>query len=259
MTLRQSTLQCTAHVRALHTSLQIVFVVIAASLLLPATQAQKATPKCPPTTRTDSVVDNYFGTKIVDPYRWLEDQNSPETRAWIQAEDACTDAVLGKLPGREGISTRLGQLMKVDSVGAPTEEGGRYFFMKRGANEDLFIIYMREGANGADQVLVDPRPLSKDHSTSVETEDISSDGKLMAYGVRLGGQDQVTVHFLNVDTRKELADVLPSADYFGIAMNREKNGVYYSRMTPQGSRVFSCIRRSRDIRQKAIRRCIRPR
>lgn len=217
---------------------KIIFAAMAALLAVSGVRAQGNAGKCPPATKTDNVVDNYFGTKIADPYRWLEDQNSPQTRAWIKAEDSCTDAALNKLPGRDEISKRLGQLIKVDIAGAPAEFGGRYFFMKRGADEDLSMIYMRQGLNGADQVLVDPRPLSKDHSTSVGLEDISEDGKLIAYGVRLGGQDQVTVHFLNVDTRKEMADVFPSADYIGLAINHEKNGVYYSKMTPQGSRVF---------------------
>jgi len=238
MTHRQTAYACGINARTWPALLRPLFVMAAALLVLPAAKAQSAAGKCPPTTKTDNVVDDYFGTKIADPYRWLEDQNSAETRAWIKAEDACTDTALGKLPGREGISKRLEQLVKVDSMQPPVERGGRYFFMKRAANEDLAILYMREGLNGADQVLIDPRPLSKDHSTSVGLEDVSEDGKLIAYGVRQGGQDQVTVHFLNVDTRKELADTFPSADYFGLAMNREKNGVYYSKMLPEGSRVF---------------------
>ena len=235
----QSSLQCILNTRALRMSFHVFFVAIAALLLLPSTKAQGSdASKCPPVTKTDNVVDNYFGTKIADPYRWLEDQNSPETRAWIKSEDACTDAALNKIPGRAELSKRLGELTKVDSVGTPTERGGRYFFMKRAADQDLSILYVRKGMNGTDEVLIDPLPLSKDHSTSVALEDVSQDGKLIAYGVRRGGQDQVTVHFLNVDTRKELGDVLPSADYFGIAVNREKNGVYYSKMMPEGSRVF---------------------
>lgn len=220
-----------------------LFVATVACLLLPAAQAQgsatrSSATKCPPATRTDNVVDNYFGTKIPDPYRWLEDQNSPETRAWISAEDACTNAALDKLPGRAQISQRLSQLMKVDSTTPPIERAGRYFFMKRGANEDLYILYMRQGADGADHVLVDPRPLSKDHSTSVDLQAVSDDGKMIAFGIRQGGQDQVTVHFLDVDTRQALADVLPRSDYEGVSINREKSGVYYARATAQGPRVF---------------------
>ena len=224
--------------RRANSFLRLFLAALAALLLLPGVHAQESARQCPPKTRTDNVVDDYFGTKIAGPYRWLEDQNSPETRAWIAAEDACTSGALDKLPGRAAIAKRLGELMKVNSTEIPVERGGRYFFMKRTANEDLYVLYMRQGAGGADQVLVDPRPLSKDHSTSVEIEDISDDGKLIAYGVRLGGQDQVTVHFLNVDTRQPLPDVLPAADYFGVSITHDKSGVYYSHATPDGSRVF---------------------
>ncbi|MGB6874444.1 MAG: prolyl oligopeptidase family serine peptidase [Candidatus Acidiferrales bacterium] len=224
--------------RILHTFLRSALATIALLFAVSTVQAQGNTSQCPPTTRTDNVVDNYFGTKISDPYRWLEDQNSSETRAWIAAEDACTNEALDKLPGRDGMSRRLGQLMKVDSVGPPIARNGRYFFMKRAANEDLYIIYMRNGLAGADQVLVDPRPLSKDHSTSVDLQAVSDDGKMIAYGIRQGGQDQVTVHFLDVDTRHALADVLPRADYEGVSINHEKSGVYYARTTEQGPRVF---------------------
>ena len=234
MTLCQPGLMCNANVRGLRTSL----LGVAALLLLPSAKAQGTAAKCPPTARLDDVVDNYFGTKIADPYRWLEDQNSAETRAWIKAEDACTNAALDKLPGRSEIAKRLGELMKVDSINVPIERGGRYFFAKRAANQDLSIIYVREGVDGRDQILVDPRPLSKDHSTSVGLEAISNDGKLVSYGVRLGGQDQVTVHFLNVDTKQTLPDVLPRSDYGGITFNSEKTTVYYSQDRPEGPRVF---------------------
>jgi prolyl oligopeptidase len=210
----------------------------AALLLVPPAPAQQSTNPCRPNARVDNVVNDYFGTKIADPYRWLEDQNSPETRAWIAAENRCTDAALNSLPGRDKIVARFGELMKVDTIGAPIERGGRYFFSKRAADEDLFILYLREGREGKDQILVDPRPLSKDHSTSVNFEGVSEDGKMIAYGVRLGGQDQVTVHFLNVDTREALPDVLPSADYFNVAIEPDRKGVYYSRTTAHGPRVM---------------------
>ncbi|HEV2489189.1 MAG TPA: prolyl oligopeptidase family serine peptidase [Candidatus Acidoferrales bacterium] len=227
------------HRRALITALAL--------LMLPQiTHAQQPKVQCPPETRVDNVVDNYFGTKIADPYRWLEDQNSPETRAWITAENRCTDAAIGSLPGRDKIAARLSELMKVESVNAPIERGGRYFFAKRAADGDLYIIYMRQGMDGPDQMLVDPRPLSKDHSTSVDLEGISTDGRMMAYGVRLGGQDQVTVHFLDVDKREQLPDVLPSADYFSVAIKPDLSGAYYARMTENGPRVLYHAMRTPD-------------
>ena len=88
----------------------------------------------PPATRMDNVTDDYFGTKVTDPFRWLEDQNSPETRAWIDKQNDYTNSILSKLPGRDVLRTRLSALYKVDSIGMPVEHGGRYFFYKARRN-----------------------------------------------------------------------------------------------------------------------------
>ncbi|MGH9775963.1 MAG: hypothetical protein ACRD50_13570 [Candidatus Acidiferrales bacterium] len=194
--------------------------------------------KCPPPTRTDSAVDNYFGASVPDPYRWLEDQNSPETRAWIEAEDRCTAAVLSVVPSRAWIQKRVTELAKVDAFSLPIERHGDYFFSKRGADQDLFFIYMRHGLDGPDEVLIDPLPLSADHSTSVGLRTVSQDASLVAYNVRNGGQDEVTMHFLDVRARKDLPDVLPNGSYFGVDIEPGNKGVYYSLMTKDGPRVF---------------------
>jgi prolyl oligopeptidase len=194
--------------------------------------------KCPPLTRRDDVVDVIHGVSVADPYRWLEDQSSPETRSWIEAQDRCTDAALDSVPGRTQIAKRLSELMKVDSVGLPVERGGTYFFMKRRADQDLAVIYVRKSLHGEDEVLVDPHPMSADHSTSVDLQDVSHDGSLLAYGVRAGGQDEVTVHFLETATRKELPDQLPKANYFSLSLQPDNRGVYYARTTPDGPRVY---------------------
>ena len=201
--------------------------------------AQDAKVKCPPAARVEDVAETMHGVVVHDPYRWLEDQTSPETRAWIDAENACTQAVLSKLPGQEAIAKRLGELIKVDTVGLPTERGGRYFYAKRAANQDLFVLYMRRGAKGAEEVLVDPATMSADHTTSVNFEGISDDGQLVGYGVRKGGEDEVSLHFLNSDTRKELRDVLPRARYISApSFKKDKSGFYYSKLTEQGPRAY---------------------
>lgn len=194
--------------------------------------------KCPPAARQDDTVDMLHGVSVPDPYRWLEDQNSAETRAWIDAEDKCTAEALNGLTSREGISARLEALLKVDSFGLPMVRDGNYFFEKRNSDQDLYIIYKRRGAGGADEVLVDPRPMSADHSTSVALRDVSRDGSLAAYAVRAGGQDEVTIHFIDTNTRKVLADQLPRAVYFGLSIEPDKSGVYYSRTTKDGPRLF---------------------
>ena len=188
-----------------HQRIALVLAVMMSPSLL---QAQTAL-TCPPKTRVDNVSDTYGKTTVVDPYRWLEEQDSKETREWIEAQDRCTEAALSKLPGRQAIAKRLTELFRIDAYGLPKEFAGRYFFSKLLAGQDLAGIYVRRGANGTDELLVDPLPWSADHSVSATILNISRDGKLLAYGRREGGQDEVTVHIIDVDTQKELADVLP--------------------------------------------------
>jgi prolyl oligopeptidase len=200
--------------------------------------AQEAKTPRPPHARRDSVVGDLHGVKISDPYRWLEDQKSAETRAWIDAENRYSSALLDSWAGRQQVHKRLTQLMKVDTVSVPVERGGYYFFKRRAADQDQGVLFMRQGLEGKDEVLVDPNPMAPDHSTSVSLEEVSPDGKLVAYGIRQGGQDEVAVHFLNVETRKELPDRLPSGLYVGIALRPDKVGVYYARHNEQGTRVY---------------------
>ncbi len=215
-----------------------MFVVLAALLCTASPVRAQGGGSCPPKTRVDNVEDTYGKTVVVDPYRWLEDQDGKETRAWIEAQDKCTDAVLGKLPGREAISRRLAELYHIDSYGLPDERGGRYFFTRRLAGQDLAQICMRRGAQGADEVLIDPLPWSADHSASAIIEKISKDGKFLYYGRREGGQDEVTVHVLDVDAHKDLPDVLPSADYASVEPTNDHAGIYYAKATADGPRAY---------------------
>lgn len=197
-------------------------------------QSAKTLPK----TRTDNVRETLHGVEIVDPYRWLEDQKSPETRAWIHVQNEYTQSMLGKQPGRNEIKRRLAELMKTETVSVPDVYNGRYFFTKRLPDQDLPVICMRKGPGGPDETLVDPHPLSPDHTTGVTIMDVSKDGTLLAYGVRQGGEDEVAVHFLGVDTRKDWTDRLPRARYADLAIKPDKKGLYYARFSPKGPRVY---------------------
>jgi len=150
----------------------------ATALITSALAAQSPSSPKPPETRRAIVVDTIFGVPLPDPYRWLEDQQAPETRGWIDAENAYTQAVIGPLPGRERIQRRLLELLKVETIGMPTNRGGRYFFSRRAADQDLSVLYLRKGLHAADEVLVDPHPMSPDHTTSVQFVDVTPDGKL---------------------------------------------------------------------------------
>jgi len=195
-------------------------------------------PSCPPKTRVDNVTDTYGSVSVTDPYRWLEDQNSPETRAWIDAEDRCTEAALESFPGRPALRERIASLYHTDVYSAPMERAGRYFFTKRTAEQDLSLIYMRRSRTGADEVLIDPLSWSKDHSASAAIEEASRDGKFLFYSRREGGQDEVTVHVLDVDSHHDLPDVLPSAVYFSVAPTPDDRGVFYTKTTDDGPRAY---------------------
>ena len=192
----------------------------------------------PPATRTDDVKDNYFGTEVADPYRWLEDQQSPETRKWIDEQNAYARAQLDPLPGRDKLKRRLTELLNVDSFTPPIERNGRYFFEKRAAGQDQFVLCMRKGRNTKDEVLVDPNPLSADHTVSVQLEAVSNDGKLLAYSVRKGGEDEGVPHFFDVDAHKDLAEQLGKERYFTFDFTADNSKVFYVRKTPEGTRVY---------------------
>jgi prolyl oligopeptidase len=192
----------------------------------------------PPKARKDDVKETLHGVQIVDPYRWLEDQNSTETRAWINAERAYTEKFLNRFPGRQAIRKRLSELLKIDEVSVPVACQGRYFFTKRLANQELAVIYVRHGIHGHDEVLVDPHPMSRDQTTSVQLLDVTTDGKLLAYGVRHGGEDEVSIVLLDVDSKKPLSDHLSRARYMGISLKDDKSGFYYSRHGKEGPRVY---------------------
>jgi len=193
----------------------------------------------PPVTKKDAVVDRLHGVDVPDPYRWLEDQQAPATRAWIDAQNAHTEAVVGSLAGKAQIERRLTELMKIEAIGTPTVRGGRYFYSKRRADQNLQVLYVRRDRDAPEEVLVDPHTLSADHSTSVTLMDISPDGTVVAYGVRAGGEDELTVRLLDVDAKKELPTVLPRARYSGMSITKDKKTLFYSKQTPDGPRVFA--------------------
>jgi prolyl oligopeptidase len=192
----------------------------------------------PPPSKIQEIKDILHGVEIIDRYRWLEDQNSPETRAWIKAQNEYTEAMLGPLKERDYLRQRLGQLLKIDTISTPQEAGGRYFFTKRLAQQDLSIIYMRDGVRGKDEVLIDPHPLSADKTVSVGLVDVAEDGKVLAYSVRNGGEDEIVVKFLDIDKRQDLPDQLPRARYFGVSIKPDRSGAYYTRFEKQGPRVY---------------------
>jgi prolyl oligopeptidase len=184
------------------------------------------------------VYDTIHGVELVDDYRWLEDQDAPETRAWIEAQNAYTDSFLDQVQGREIIGQELSALMKVETMSAPRIRGGRYFFTKRSPDQDFPVIFMREGAEGEDRVLIDPNGWEGETARSAQMLDVSRDGTILAYAIREGGQDEIELRFLDVDAGTELPDGLEKARYMGGALTPDKRTLYYSRHGDAGPRIY---------------------
>jgi len=218
---------------SVYTVMLMAFLLLFNSAILNASDIPK-----PPETKIEMVVDTLHGNLIEDPYRWLEDQESPATRAWIDQQNKYTNAILETLPQRDRLRKRFSELIKTDYLSRPRQHGNRFFLYKKTGEQEQYIIYVREGLRGEDTVLVDPHTLSKDLSKSVGLMDISDDGTIVSYYVRDGGADEVTVKFLDVDTREEYPDSLPNADYFSVSMTLDKKGYYYSLRTEEGSRIY---------------------
>jgi len=214
------------------------FLILLAILVSSFVPSVEAGAKSPPETRRDNIKEVIHGVEVIDPYRWLEDQESPETRAWIDAQNDYTHSFIDSFPGREKLRERITELMRIERISMPTERSGRYFLVKRAADQDLFVIYMRDGLDGKDEVLIDPHPMSEDGTVSVGIMDVSKDGKLMVYQVREGGEDEVAVKLLDVDNRTDLKDEMPKALYFGVSLLPDKSGFYYSHYDTSGARIY---------------------
>ncbi|MBW4037611.1 MAG: S9 family peptidase [Acidobacteria bacterium] len=195
----------------------------------------------PPTVAVVAVTDKVGGHEITDNYRWLEDQKAADTRAYIKAEMDYTESYFAQIkPLKERLVDRLTELSRVDSVSEPTEQHGRLFYEKRLAAENQASIYMREGLHGAEGKLVDAARLSSDGNVSVSIMDVSSDGKLLVYGVRHGGADEESVRVLDVDAKKDLSDELPLARYSGFGLSGKT--LYYAKILPSGgAAVFTHV------------------
>jgi prolyl oligopeptidase len=206
----------------------------------------------PPAADTVPVTDNYFGAKVVDNYRWLEDSNSPETRAFIDAENTYTARYMKQARIRPDVVDDLDDLENVSAAGLPLQRGDSYFFSKRLAGEQQFSIYVRHGWSGKDQRLLDPAVLSKDPNLSVHIEDVSRDGALLAYSVQHGGADETSIHVLNVATGKTLEDELPSARYFSSVFAPDGASLYYARNNKEGTLLNQHVLGTRTTRDTLI-------
>jgi prolyl oligopeptidase len=182
-----------------------------------------------PQARRSDQVDDYHGTKVADPYRWLEDTDSAETHAWVEAENKLTFGYLDQIPYRQALRDRLTKLWNYERYTVPSQHGGRYFFQHNTGLQQQNVLLVAESIHGEPRVLLDPNLLSSDGTVALAGAEISDDGKLMAYGLATSGSDWNEWHVRDIDTGKDLSDDLKWVKFSGASWSKDNKGFYYSR------------------------------
>src|SRR3954468_6054265 len=211
-----------------------ILLVCATATTLPA-QTDGA-PLAYPKAKTVDQVDDYHGTKVADPYRWLEDADSPDTKSWVEEEDKLTFGYLEKIPYRGAIRDRMMKLWNYERFTVPGQQGGRYFYQHNNGLQNQNVLLVAESLNAEPRLLLDPNTLSSDGTVALAGEAITDDGKLMAYGTAASGSDWEEWHVRDVDSGKDLPDLIKWVKFSGASWSKEGKGFYYSRYDePKGT------------------------
>ena len=182
----------------------------------------------PPTHKSD-VVDDYHGTKVADPYRWLEDVDSPETGAWVEAQNRVTSAYLEQIAERERIRRRLTELWDYPKYGAPFKKGGRYFFFRNSGLQNQSVLYSQSSLTAPPDVLLDPNTLSPDGTVALSILAFTEDGRTLAYGTSGSGSDWQEFRVRDVTTKQDRSDHLKWIKFSSAAWTHDGGGFFYSR------------------------------
>ena len=182
-----------------------------------------------PASRSDATVEVLHGESLPDPYRWLEDGGSAETRAWTEAQNEYTRQYLQAVPARAAIRRRLERLLAIGALSAPTPARGRYFYQRREGTQDQPVLYVREGVHGEDRVLLDPNALDRAGTTALDWFFPSEDGRLLAYGLSRDGNEESELRVLEVATGRDLAERIPGTRACELAWLPDGTGFYYTR------------------------------
>jgi prolyl oligopeptidase len=184
-----------------------------------------------PDTKKGDVVDDYHGTKVADPYRWLEDdvRKSKDVAAWVEAENKVTFGFLESIPEREAIKKRITDIYNYEKISAPSLHGGRYFFFKNDGLQNQSVLYVQDSLTGEPKLLMDPNTWTKDGTVALSGMAISDDAKLIAYGTAASGSDWNVWKVLDVSSGKPMTDELKWVKFSGASWTKDNKGFYYSR------------------------------
>jgi prolyl oligopeptidase len=181
-----------------------------------------------PAARVSDQKDVYFGASVADPYRWMEDVDSPEVKTWVDAENKLTQSFLADVPARDKIHARLMELNNFERVSAPDKEGGRYFFRRNSGLQNQAVLYWQQGEKGEPKVLLDPNTLAADGTVALASTDVTEDGKLLAYTLSEAGSDLQKIHVRNVSTGHDLPDLVEWVKFSGLSWKKDASGFFYS-------------------------------
>lgn len=182
-----------------------------------------------PVTQKTNQIDNYHGVEVADPYRWLEDDNAPATKAWVDAQNKITFGHLDSIREREVIRERLTELWNYERHGVPFKMGGRYFFTRNDGLQNQSVLYVTDSLDDEPRVLLDPNKLSSDGTVALRSYSVSDDGRFLAYGLSTGGSDWQEWKVRDIDSGKDLADHLKWVKFSGASWEKTGKGFYYSR------------------------------
>ncbi len=183
-----------------------------------------------PVTKKADQTDNYFGTTVADPYRWLEDDNSEETAEWVKAENAVTDAYLSEIPFRKKIVDRLTEIWNYPRYRTPEKKGELYYFRKNDGLQNQDVLYVMKGEDGEPEVLLDPNTFSEDGTVALSSWNISRDGKYLGYLIARAGSDWQEIYVMDLETRETLDDHIKWVKFSGISWKGD--GFFYSSYDP---------------------------
>ncbi|HXJ89033.1 MAG TPA: prolyl oligopeptidase family serine peptidase [Candidatus Binatia bacterium] len=189
-----------------------------------------------PRAKTVDQVDDYHGTKVTDPYRWLEDTDSADTKTWVEEENKLTFGYLDQIPYRKAIRDRMTKLWNFERFTVPRQQGGRYFYQHNNGLQNQNVLLVAESLNAEPRTLLDPNTLSSDGTVALAGTAYTEDGKLLAYGTAASGSDWEEWHVRDVDTGKDLPDVIKWVKFSGASWSKDGKGFYYSRFDePKGT------------------------
>jgi prolyl oligopeptidase len=211
-----------------------VVVMVSAEDPRPADSSVPSSPAGPPKAKVAPVEDTVQGHKIVDPYRYLENPDDPDTQLYVEQELSYTRSILDPLPGRDKINARLSQLLEIGTVGVPQMGGKYYFHTRREAGQNQPVLYVREGLNNEDRVLLDVNQLAADGTIALDWWYASEDGKYVAYGTSASGSEESTLRIVESATGKVLPDTIDRTRFGGVAWMKDSSAFYYDRNPKKG-------------------------